>query len=78
MVRGSSARRKEEEKDNMNALIKLLLGLVLIVAGICWYLLPSLVTIAKGSFGAFGAFVGLIVVIVAKEERDLEKEDIKD
>jgi len=66
----------------MNALIKLLLGLVLIVAGICWYLLPSnldaLVTIAKGSFGAFMAFVGLIVVIVAKEERELEKEDIKD
>ncbi len=67
----------------MNAIAKLLIGFVLIVAGIYWYLAPetlgpnmdALVTLIRGTLGGFLAFLGLIFVLVGKEETALDKEE---
>ncbi|MCK4550781.1 MAG: hypothetical protein KAT91_02415 [Candidatus Aenigmarchaeota archaeon] len=69
----------------MNALVKLIIGFVLIVTGIYWYLAPetlgpnmdALVTLIRGTLGGFLAFLGLIFVLIGKEENALDKEEDK-
>ncbi len=69
----------------MNAIAKLIIGFLLIVAGIYWYLAPetlgpnmdALATLIRGTLGGFLAFLGLIFVLIGKEERTLDKEENK-
>ncbi len=70
----------------MNAIAKLLIGFLLIVGGIYWYLAPetlgsnmdALVTLIRGTLGGFLVFIGLIFVLIGKEERTLDNEECND
>jgi uncharacterized membrane protein len=80
--------------DNMSStgnIIKMLIGIVILIAGIVWYIglewlmkdsfagfLGDLLTLIKGSVGLFLLFVGLIVAWMGYDDYKMDKEMAKE
>ncbi len=67
----------------MHPAVKMLIGLIILAAGVYWYLpgklplptLSSLVTVFAGVFGLFLIFIGLIVTWIEYEDLKWERKE---